>query len=80
LTNFGNYIAQPFYNDLSDHDTQSIKINDITLQYQHNDKYNIRKSDKGSLTDFITRLRYEAWGSIFCNYDADAIFTSFFNT
>jgi hypothetical protein len=79
LTNFGKYIARPFYNDLSDHDAQSIK-NYIMLQYQHNDNYKIWKSNKASITDFITRLRYDAWGSIFCNYDVDAIFTPFFDT
>ena len=33
--------------------------------------------DNGSIPNFITRLRYEAQGSIFGNYDVDALFTSF---
>ena len=39
--------------------------------------HEIQKYDNDSIPKFITGLRYEAQGSIFGNYDVDAIFTSF---
>jgi len=55
-----------------------MKLNDVMFLYQPNGNCKIRIFGKGSITDFITRLRYEKWGSIFGNYNVDAKFNSVF--
>jgi hypothetical protein len=78
LTKFGNCIVQPFHNDLSDHDAWIIIINDNMSHYQCNGTYMMWNFDEGSTTDFIIRLRYEAWGHMFGNCDVEVVFNFFF--
>ena len=69
-------ILSPLLNGLSDHDTHRIRINDINLKTQTSKPKNIRKISKYTAIDFIIKLSYETWDSIFDNIDVNTMSNS----
>jgi hypothetical protein len=74
---FGNYIITPLSSELSEYSAQLIRINDIDWGIQNGKHKNIRKIDKYILTDFMIKLSYETWVSIFYNNDVNIMFNPF---
>jgi hypothetical protein len=66
-----NYTVEPLINGLSDHEAQLIEINDIDLQCGSQQYQTVRKIDKYTVTDFVTKLSYETWDTVFDSSDTD---------
>lgn len=62
---------------MSEYSAQLIRINDIDWGIQNGKHKNIRKIDKCILTDFMIKLNYETWVSIFYNNDVNIMFNPF---
>ena len=75
---FNGYSLLPFHNDLSDHNAQILTIN-TSWQMQQDTIKIMRKIDKQTISDFIYKLSYESWDSVFNNDDVNLMFNSFLN-
>jgi hypothetical protein len=74
-----NYTVSPFFNDLSDHDTQLLVIKDINLLSQGHYVYITRKINNDSINKFKISLSYETWDCVFGlnnTLDVDTLFDS----
>jgi hypothetical protein len=65
---------------LSDHEAQLIEINDIASQCGSQQYQTVRKIDKYTVADFVTKLSYETWDTVFDSSDTDSKFNCFLNT
>jgi len=77
-----NYTVSPFFNGMSDHDTQLLIVKDINLQSQGHYVYVTRSMNKYSINEFKISLSYETWVCVFGlnnNPDVDTLFNSFLN-
>ena len=76
----GNYFLLPIINGLSDHDAQLITL----LSYNSrppSKKYRlIRNINDHTIHDFLTKLSYETWDTIFSTDDVNKMFNSFLDT
>lgn len=70
-------IISPLSNGLSDHDVQLIRINGINLRIQNGKPKNIRKIGKYTVIDFMMKLSFKTWDSIFDNGGVHTVFNSF---
>jgi hypothetical protein len=76
----GDYTLGPFINGLSDHEAQLIEINNIDLQPSNQQYQTVRKINKHTMADFITKLSNESWDTVFDCNDIDYKFNCFLNT
>jgi hypothetical protein len=76
---YEDYSVIPFGNDLSDHEAQILTIN-IPVQRQFSRSKFIRKVDKFTILDFISKLSNESWEGVFNNNDVNLMFNYFLNT
>jgi hypothetical protein len=75
-----SYSICPIINGLSDHDAQSITFNAINLK-SHTIQFKvIRKVNKYTIKDFLTKLSYETWDLTFSSDDVNKMFNSFLDT
>jgi hypothetical protein len=76
----GNYSVSPIINGLSDHDVQ------LTTLHSHNSrppskKYRLtRNINDHAINEFLTKLSYESWDTIFSTDDVSIMFNSFLDT
>jgi hypothetical protein len=63
-----------------DHDAQSVTFNTITLKPPTKQVVEIRKINKYSINDFVTKLSYETGDITFSSDDVNIIFTAFLDT
>jgi len=75
-----NYTAEPLIQGLSDHEAQLIEINYIDLQCGSQQYQTVRKIDKYTVADFVTKFSYETWDAVFDSSDTDSKFNCFLNT
>jgi hypothetical protein len=61
----------------NDHDAQSITFNTITLKPLIKQVVDIRKINKYTVTDFLTKLSYETWDITFSSDDVNIMFNTF---
>jgi hypothetical protein len=79
VSQFENYTVTPLLNGLSDHEAQLLKISfESTLVPIHKFK-TVRKTNKYSMLDFITKLSYESWDAVFSSEGVNTMFNSFLN-
>jgi hypothetical protein len=77
VSQFESYTVTPITNGLSDHDVQLLKIStEYTLVPTHKLK-TVRKINKYTISDFITKLSCESWDTIFNSKDVNTMFNSF---
>jgi len=67
-------------NGLSDHDAQSISIHSFNLEPPPKKYRFFRKINEYTLNDFLTKLSYEKWDSVFSTEDVNKMFNSFLDT
>ncbi|PNF30772.1 hypothetical protein B7P43_G06180, partial [Cryptotermes secundus] len=75
-----DYTVGPFINGLSDHDAQLIEINNIDLQPSNQQYQTVRKINKHTMADFVTKLSNESWDNVFDSNNIDSKFNCFLNT
>jgi hypothetical protein len=73
------YIVTPLLSGLSEHKVQLLEILYIDLEVQKQQPQLMRKIDNHSMADFIMKLSYETWDTLFSNVDIDTKFNSFLN-
>jgi len=78
-----NFIIEPYYNGLSDHDAQMLKLYIPSYtSFKPGLARTGRKYDDSSLSDFKMKLSYENWENVFnstSDNDVNVIFNNFFN-
>jgi hypothetical protein len=74
-----DFSVNPFGNDLSAHDAQTLTIN-IPVQRQISRSKLIKKMDKFKILDFISKLSNESWEGVFNNNYVNLMFNYFLNT
>ena len=79
VSQFESYVATPIFNGLSDHDAQLL-ISSIFSHIPKQKYKTVRKINKYTISDFINKLIYESWDTIFNRNDVNAMFNSFLNT
>jgi hypothetical protein len=76
----GDYSICPIINGLSDHDAQSISIHSFNLRPPPKKCRFIRKINEYTLNDFLIKLSYENWDTVFSTDDVNKMFNSFLDT
>jgi hypothetical protein len=72
-----SYSICPIINRLFDHDGQSVTINTITFKPSTIEVMTIRKINKYTINDFLTKLSYEKWDITFSSHDVNILLNSF---
>jgi hypothetical protein len=80
ISRVGNYTITPVLNGLSDHDAQLLTISMCFSQTDNQELQTIRKINKYTISDFLAKLSYQTWDSIFNSDDVNVMFNSFLNT
>ena len=75
-----DFSVQPFINGLSDHDAQTIIINNILNPIPRQALSHNRKFDSNSTNNFAFMLSFENWQDVFLEEDVNLIFNNFLNT
>jgi 5-methylcytosine-specific restriction endonuclease McrBC regulatory subunit McrC len=75
-----SYSMCPKINGLSDNDVQSITFNTINLKPHTKQFKVIRKIDKYTINDFLTKPSYETWDLTFSIDDVNKMFNAFLDT
>jgi len=75
-----DYSICPIINGLSDHNAQSILIHFFNLRPSPNKYRFIRKINEYTLHDFLIKLSYENWDTVFSTDDVNKMFNSFLDT
>ena len=75
-----NHSITPIINGLSDHDAQLITLHSYTLELPLNKYMLIRSIDDHRINDFLTKISYENWETVFSTDDVNIMFNSFLNT
>jgi hypothetical protein len=76
----GDYSICPIINGLSDHDAQSISLHSFILRPSPKKCRFIRKINEHTINDFLIKLSYENWGTVFSTEDVNKMFNSFLDT
>jgi hypothetical protein len=72
-----NYSISPIINGLSDHDAQLITLLSYNLRPPTKKYKLIRNINDHTINDFLTKLSYETWDTIFSTDDVNIMFNSF---
>ena len=75
-----NYSLWPIINGSSDHAAQSILIHSFNLRPPFKKYRFIKQINDDTLNDFLTKLSYENWDTVFSTDDVNKMFNSFLNT
>jgi hypothetical protein len=76
----GNYSVSPIINGLSDHDAQLISLHSYNSR-PPSKKYRLTTNiNDHTINDFLTKLSYETWDTIFSTDDVNIMFHSFLDT
>ena len=79
-----NFIIEPYYNGLSDHDAQMLTLHTPShIHSKHRLVRNGRKYDNSSISEFKINVSYENWENVFdsaSDNDVNVIFNNFLNT
>jgi hypothetical protein len=67
-------------NGLSDHNTQLITLKTISLKTNTKHFKEIRTFDENSINDFLNKLSYEIWDTIFSSEDVNTTFNTLLDT
>jgi len=76
---YENSSVHPLDNGLSDHDAQSIRIFNISVDKRIGKTHSVRKFNKFPLSQFKINLGYEKW-DVFIEEDVNTGFYNFLNT
>ena len=76
----GNYSISPIINGLSDHDAQLIILHSYNSRPPSKKYRLIRNINDHMINDFLTKLSYETWDTIFSTDDVNIMFNSFLDT
>jgi len=76
----GNYIISPIINGLSDHDAQSITLYCNIPRPPSKNYRLIRNTNGHTINDFLTKLSYETWDTVFSTDDVNIMFNCFIDT
>jgi len=79
LSCYEDYHISPVINDLSDHDAQILTLRIPVPKRADGSKFT-RKVNKHTILDFIYKLSFESWDSVFNNNDVNLMFNSFLST
>jgi hypothetical protein len=80
ISHKGKYTLYPLINGLSDHDRQTIQLENISMKTQSSETRILCKFNKYYIHDFKTKLSYEIWDTIFGDNDVNKIFNNLHNT
>ena len=75
-----DYTICPIINGLSDHDAQSISIHSFIQKPPHKKYRFTRKINEHTINDFLVKLSYENWESVFYTDEVNKMFDSFLDT
>jgi len=75
-----NYSICPIINGLSDHDAQSILTHSFNLRPPSKKYRFIKQINEDTLNDFLIKLIYENWDTVFSTDDVNKMFNSFLDT
>ena len=75
-----DYVVQPFFNGLSDHDGQIITFLNLVNSIPKNISITTRKITNYTISNFILLLSYENWDNVFQEKDVNILFDNFLNT
>ena len=79
-----NFIIEPYYNGLSDHDAQMLTLHTPSDIHSKHRLVRIgKKYDDSSISEFKINLSYENWENVFdstSDNDVNVIFNNFLNT
>ena len=76
ITCYEDYQVISFINDLSDHDAQVLTIK-IPIHNQANRLKTTRNVNKHTILDFIYKLSFESWDSVFNSTDVNIMWTKY---
>lgn len=75
-----DYTICPIINGLSDHDAQSISIHSFIPRPPHKKYRFTRKINEHTINDFLLKLSYENWETVFTTDEVNEMFNSFLDT
>jgi len=75
-----DYTIRPIINGLSDHDAQSISIHSLIQRPPHKQYSFTRKINEHTINDFLIKLSYENWETVFSTDEVNKMFNSFLDT
>jgi hypothetical protein len=78
VSRFEDFSVILFGNDLSDHEAQILTINISAQRHFSRPKF-LRRMDKFTIPDFVTKLSNESWEGVFNNDDVNLMFNYFLN-
>ena len=76
ISKTGNYSICPTINGLSDHDAQSVTLHFFNLGQPPKKCMSIRKINEHTINDFLNKLSYETWDTIFSTDAVNNMFNS----
>ena len=76
----GDYSVCPIINGLSDHDAQYISLHSFIMRPPLKKYRFIRKINEHTINDFLIKLGYENWETVFSTEDVNKMFNSFLDT
>jgi hypothetical protein len=77
---YGRYSIAPIINGLSDHDAQILTLYSISLRLFTNKHILIKKINEYTINDFLLKLSYESWDTVFSMDNVIDMFNSFLDT
>ena len=77
---FNKYDIAPVINGLSNHDAQLLTIQIYQKHKNTQRVYYKRNINKFTIAEFLLKLSYETWDSVFAENDVNEIYNSFLNT
>jgi hypothetical protein len=80
ITMVGNYSINPVINGLSDHDAQVVTFHSLSLGPQIKKFMSIRKITELTINDFLLKLSYETWDTVFSAENVNDAFNSFLDS
>ena len=80
VSRFGDYTIYPIINGLSDHDAQSITFHAINPKPPTLKRMLVRRINEHTINDFLLKLSYETWDTVFSSNDVNVMFNSFMDS
>ena len=74
------YSISPLANGLSDHDAQLLMLHSCNIRPPSNKFTLIRQINDYTMNDFLNKLSYETWDTVFSTDDVNIMFNSFLDT
>jgi hypothetical protein len=80
IIKMGNYLIHPIINGLSDHNAQSITLYTFNLSPSTKKYKLIRNINEHTMNDFLIKLSFETWDTMFYTDDVNYMFNSFLDS